>query len=192
MGPPEAGARRQPQEELGGVLGPDRGRGSGRLRRRGARLGRHGRAPRGCRGRPPLRGGRRRGPRGVDLQAEPGREGLGRPPAGARRPPRPARLAPLLGPGPARALPDPGGELPPVSAGAPRRLALLGATGSIGRSALSVVETFPDRFRVVSMSAGRNVEALLPAISACRPALVSVSRREDAERLRAEFPGLRV
>ncbi|KAA0255183.1 MAG: 1-deoxy-D-xylulose-5-phosphate reductoisomerase [Acidobacteria bacterium] len=79
-----------------------------------------------------------------------------------------------------------------MSAGAPRRLALLGATGSIGRSALSVVEAFPDRFRVVSMSAGRNVEALLPAISACRPALVSVSRREDAERLRAEFPGLRV
>lgn len=79
-----------------------------------------------------------------------------------------------------------------MSAGAPRRLALLGATGSIGRSALSVVEAFPERFRVVSMSAGKNVEALLPAISACRPAVVSVSRREDAERLRAEFPGLRV
>ena len=73
-----------------------------------------------------------------------------------------------------------------------RRLALLGATGSIGRSALSVVEAFPERFRVVSMSAGRNLDALLPAIAACRPAVVSVSRREDAERLRVEFPGLRV
>ena len=75
---------------------------------------------------------------------------------------------------------------------APRNVALLGATGSIGRSALSVFEAFPDRFRVVSMSAGTNLEALLPAIARFRPSVVSVKERSDAERVRREFPGVRV
>jgi len=75
---------------------------------------------------------------------------------------------------------------------APRNVALLGATGSIGRSALSVFEALPDRFRVVSMSAGSNLEALLPAVARFRPAVVSVKERADADRVRREFPGVRV
>jgi len=75
---------------------------------------------------------------------------------------------------------------------APRNVALLGATGSIGRSAQSVFEAFPDRFRVVSMSAGANVEALLPAIARFRPSVVSLKEREAADRVRREFPGLSV
>jgi 1-deoxy-D-xylulose-5-phosphate reductoisomerase len=75
---------------------------------------------------------------------------------------------------------------------APRNVALLGATGSIGRSALSVFEAFPERFRVASMSAGTNLDALLPAIARFRPSVVSVKEREGADRVRREFPGLRV
>ena len=75
---------------------------------------------------------------------------------------------------------------------APRGVALLGATGSIGRSALSVFEALPERFRVVSMSAGSNLDALLPAIARFRPAVVSVKEREAADRVRREFPGVRV
>ncbi len=75
---------------------------------------------------------------------------------------------------------------------APRSIALLGATGSIGTSARSVVRSYPDRFRIVSMAAGRNLDALLPAIAEHRPLVVSVSGKEDADRLRVEFPGLRV
>ena len=75
---------------------------------------------------------------------------------------------------------------------APRNVALLGATGSIGRSALSVFEALPDRFRVVSMSAGSNLDALLPAIARFRPSVVSVKEREAADRVRREFPGVRV
>jgi 1-deoxy-D-xylulose-5-phosphate reductoisomerase len=75
---------------------------------------------------------------------------------------------------------------------APRGVALLGATGSIGRSALSVFEALPERFRVVSMSAGTNLDAFLPAIARFRPAVVSVKEREAADRVRREFPGLRV
>ncbi|MBK9087544.1 MAG: 1-deoxy-D-xylulose-5-phosphate reductoisomerase [Holophagales bacterium] len=74
----------------------------------------------------------------------------------------------------------------------PRNVALLGATGSIGRSALSVFEVFPERFRVVSMSAGTNLEVLLPAIARFRPSVVSVKERADADRVRREFPGVRV
>ena len=73
-----------------------------------------------------------------------------------------------------------------------KRIALLGATGSIGDSVLSVVAHFPGRFEIVSMSAGSNLEKLLPAIAAHRPKVVSVKSREDAARLRREFPGLSV
>ena len=75
---------------------------------------------------------------------------------------------------------------------APRGVALLGATGSIGQSALSVFESFPDRFRCVSMSAGANLDALLPAIARFRPSVVSVRERDAADRVRREFPGLKV
>jgi 1-deoxy-D-xylulose-5-phosphate reductoisomerase len=73
-----------------------------------------------------------------------------------------------------------------------KRIALLGATGSIGDSALSVAAHFPERFEIVSMSAGSNLEKLLPAVAAHRPKVVSVKTREDAARLRQEFPGLSV
>jgi 1-deoxy-D-xylulose-5-phosphate reductoisomerase len=73
-----------------------------------------------------------------------------------------------------------------------RSIALLGATGSIGTSARSVVRSHPDRFRIVSMAAGRNLDVLLPAIAEHRPLVVSVAGKEDADRVRLEFPGLRV
>lgn len=73
-----------------------------------------------------------------------------------------------------------------------KRIALLGATGSIGASALSVADHFPDRFRIVTMSAGSKLELLLPAIAKHQPKVVSVRTREDAERVRREFPGLAV
>ena len=43
----------------------------------------------------------------------------------------------------------------------PTRIALLGATGSIGRQTLEVVRAHPDRFRVVAASAHRRVEPLV-------------------------------
>jgi len=73
-----------------------------------------------------------------------------------------------------------------------KRIALMGATGSIGDSALSVVSHFPDRFEIVSMAAGSRLEKLLPAIAAHRPKVVSVKSAEDAARVRTEFPGIAV
>jgi len=76
---------------------------------------------------------------------------------------------------------------------APRkRIALLGATGSIGDSALSVLDHFPERFEIVTMAAGSKIDKLLPAIAAHRPKIVAVKTEADAARLRTEFPGLSV
>lgn len=50
-----------------------------------------------------------------------------------------------------------------------KRIAILGSTGSIGRSTLSVVETYPDRFQVVALAAGRNVEAAFEQVRRWKP-----------------------
>ena len=39
-----------------------------------------------------------------------------------------------------------------------KRIAILGSTGSIGKSTLKIVEAFPDRFSVVTLAVGINVE----------------------------------
>ena len=44
-----------------------------------------------------------------------------------------------------------------------KRIAILGSTGSIGRSTLSIVESYPDRFEVATLAAGNNIDAGLRA-----------------------------
>jgi 1-deoxy-D-xylulose-5-phosphate reductoisomerase len=68
-----------------------------------------------------------------------------------------------------------------------RRIAILGSTGSIGRSTLSVVESYPERFQVVSLAAGHNVETALEQARRWRPRLISLSTAVDAEILRSHL-----
>ncbi|MDP7572815.1 MAG: 1-deoxy-D-xylulose-5-phosphate reductoisomerase, partial [Myxococcota bacterium] len=42
----------------------------------------------------------------------------------------------------------------------PKKLALLGSTGSVGEQSLAVAAEFPEHYRVVALAAGRNVEKL--------------------------------
>jgi 1-deoxy-D-xylulose-5-phosphate reductoisomerase len=63
-------------------------------------------------------------------------------------------------------------------------LAILGSTGSIGRQTLQVVESLPDRFRVVALAAGGNLDELAGQIARHRPELVSVSHATKAADLR--------
>lgn len=70
-----------------------------------------------------------------------------------------------------------------------KSIAVLGSTGSIGRSTQSVVEAFPDRFRIVALAAGHNLEALRQQVRRHRPELVSVADSAEARRLAAELPG---
>ncbi|HQR30050.1 MAG TPA: 1-deoxy-D-xylulose-5-phosphate reductoisomerase [Anaeromyxobacteraceae bacterium] len=76
-----------------------------------------------------------------------------------------------------------------------RRLSILGSTGSIGVQALDVVSRSPDRFSVVGLSAGRNVERLAEQVRAFRPLLVSVADAGAAaalrERLGPDAPEIR-
>lgn len=60
-----------------------------------------------------------------------------------------------------------------------RNIALLGATGSIGASALDIIARHPDRYRVVAMTAGRQWEALLELIERFHPTVVAL-RDPDA------------
>jgi 1-deoxy-D-xylulose-5-phosphate reductoisomerase len=57
-------------------------------------------------------------------------------------------------------------------------VAILGATGSIGASALAVLEQHPDRFRAVALTAHRSVDALRTLAARHRPALCVVSEAE--------------
>jgi len=56
-----------------------------------------------------------------------------------------------------------------------RRVAVLGATGSIGTSALDVIGRHPDRLRVETLAAGRNVDALLALCRTHRPAHATIA-----------------
>src|SRR5437773_879084 len=56
-----------------------------------------------------------------------------------------------------------------------KRISILGSTGSIGRSTLNVVESYPDRFQIVALAAGRNLETALEQVRRWRPQLVSVA-----------------
>ena len=70
----------------------------------------------------------------------------------------------------------------------PRGIAILGSTGSIGCNTLRVVESLGDeRFRVVALGAGHNVEALADQIATHLPELVSVQTEEAAHDLRAKL-----
>jgi 1-deoxy-D-xylulose-5-phosphate reductoisomerase len=55
----------------------------------------------------------------------------------------------------------------------PRRIALLGSTGSIGRQTLDVVRRFPDHFHVVAIAARSNVSLLAQQVQEFKPSLVA-------------------
>jgi 1-deoxy-D-xylulose-5-phosphate reductoisomerase len=71
-------------------------------------------------------------------------------------------------------------------------ISILGSTGSIGRSTLSVVESYPERFQVIALAAGRNVDAAFEQAQRWTPRLVSVAAEEDAEILRARLRASRL
>jgi len=72
-----------------------------------------------------------------------------------------------------------------------KKLAVLGSTGSIGVTTLSLIERFPDRFRVVALAAGKNLEKLKEQVRRFQPELVSISSEADAKDLGAHLPGFR-
>jgi 1-deoxy-D-xylulose-5-phosphate reductoisomerase len=69
-----------------------------------------------------------------------------------------------------------------------RGVAILGSTGSIGCNTLRVIEALGgQRFRVVALGAGRNMERLADQIAFHLPEVVSVETEEAAHELRAQL-----
>jgi 1-deoxy-D-xylulose-5-phosphate reductoisomerase len=68
----------------------------------------------------------------------------------------------------------------------PTGISILGSTGSIGCNTLRVVEALgTERFRVVALGAGRNIEVLADQVARHLPTLVSVETESAAHELRA-------
>jgi 1-deoxy-D-xylulose-5-phosphate reductoisomerase len=68
-----------------------------------------------------------------------------------------------------------------------KTIAILGSTGSIGNSTLSICESYPDRYRVASLAAGKNLDAAFSQIARWKPTLVSVATEELAATLRTRL-----
>ena len=68
-----------------------------------------------------------------------------------------------------------------------KRLAILGSTGSIGQSTLSIVEQFPERYSVAALAAGRNVDEAFAQATRWRPQVISLATEELAGQLSARL-----
>jgi len=68
-----------------------------------------------------------------------------------------------------------------------KRIAILGSTGSIGRSTQSVAESYPERFRIVALAAGGNLEAAFEQAKRWKPRVISMASERDADALRARL-----
>ncbi len=64
-----------------------------------------------------------------------------------------------------------------------KNIALLGSTGSIGQSTLSICESYPDRFRPIALAAGSNMDVAFAQCLRWRPLLVSIATEPLAEAL---------
>ncbi|HUN83743.1 MAG TPA: 1-deoxy-D-xylulose-5-phosphate reductoisomerase [Terracidiphilus sp.] len=78
-----------------------------------------------------------------------------------------------------------------------KRLAILGSTGSIGQSTLSIVAQFPERYKVAALAAGRNIDEAFAQAKRWKPKVVSMATEELAGRLKdrlrdAEVTGIEV
>jgi 1-deoxy-D-xylulose-5-phosphate reductoisomerase len=65
-----------------------------------------------------------------------------------------------------------------------KNIAILGSTGSIGQSALAVVDAHADRLRVVALAAGENVELLAAQIGRYRPEIAAMATGRAIDRLK--------
>ncbi len=68
-----------------------------------------------------------------------------------------------------------------------KRIAILGSTGSIGHSTLSVVESYPERFQIVALAAGSNLEAAFEQARRWHPRVISMATEANADTLRSRL-----
>lgn len=66
-----------------------------------------------------------------------------------------------------------------------KRIAILGSTGSVGCQTLDVIERFPDRFEIVGLAAGANLDKLAEQAAKHKPRVVSIGKQEEILKFRA-------
>ena len=66
-------------------------------------------------------------------------------------------------------------------------LIILGACGSIGIQTLDIVREFSDKFTVIGMSVGRNLEKAIKLIKEFKPKIVVARSEDDKQKLEKEF-----
>lgn len=71
-----------------------------------------------------------------------------------------------------------------------KRISILGATGSIGTQAIEVLKNNQEKFKLVGLSAGRNIDKLREILKSVNPELVSVMDDGERTALESEFPAI--
>lgn len=71
-----------------------------------------------------------------------------------------------------------------------KAITLLGSTGSIGTQTLDLVAQYPDRFRIVGLSASNNVELLAEQVRQFSPEIVAIANSDKFADLRSALSGL--
>ena len=69
-----------------------------------------------------------------------------------------------------------------------KKIALIGATGSIGRQTLSVIDKHPEEFTLYSAAAGHGGEEFIQIVQKYRPEIAAVADKETGETIRAQIP----
>ncbi|WP_278627480.1 1-deoxy-D-xylulose-5-phosphate reductoisomerase [Thomasclavelia cocleata] len=69
-----------------------------------------------------------------------------------------------------------------------KKITVLGVTGSIGMQTVDVVKNHPDKFKIVAMSAGYNIEKVEEILKIIDVKYICVVNEEDADYLRAKYP----
>jgi 1-deoxy-D-xylulose-5-phosphate reductoisomerase len=68
-----------------------------------------------------------------------------------------------------------------------KKIAILGSTGSIGQSTLSICESYPDRFQPIAFAAGSNLDVAFEQCQRWRPEVISIGTEALADQLRARL-----
>jgi len=69
-----------------------------------------------------------------------------------------------------------------------KKISILGSTGSVGTQTLDIIAHDPDRYQVVGLSAGANVDLIIEQAKQFKPSLVSLASKADAEAARPHMP----
>lgn len=68
-----------------------------------------------------------------------------------------------------------------------KNISILGSTGSIGTQTLEVISCFPDKFKVVGLSAGNNIDLLAKQATQFRPDMVSIKSESNIGELKSKL-----